>query len=179
LPTPAPGDVLRELMLAKRVTQGELSSLLGTPQTNISALISGNRKLNADQVALLCEYFHVGTEIFGDVKKARFQISKKVTNRTANLPLSQRVPTTWYELWGVVGCWGLLPKRLLKLRQWMWDGLKWKKSKFKVLFRVEISWVTLKNLSSTSLWAQLLTVNVTLHFLIYWVFEPLWSMRLT
>jgi antitoxin component HigA of HigAB toxin-antitoxin module len=93
LTTPAPGDVLRELMLAKRVTQGELSSLLGTPQTNISALISGKRKLNADQVALLCEYFHVGAEIFGDVKKARFKITKKVTNRSSNAPSSQRMPS--------------------------------------------------------------------------------------
>jgi antitoxin component HigA of HigAB toxin-antitoxin module len=93
LPTPAPGDVLRELMLAKRVTQGELSALLGTPQTNISALLSGKRKLNADQVTLLCEHFSVSAEIFGDVKKARFKIPKKVTNRLSNAPSTQRVNT--------------------------------------------------------------------------------------
>lgn len=87
LPTPAAGEVLRELMLAKRVTQGELASLLGTPQTNISALMTGKRKLNADQVALLCEHFNVGAEIFGHVKKARFQISKKVTNQSSNAPV--------------------------------------------------------------------------------------------
>lgn len=52
LPTPAAGDVLRELMLGKRVTQGQLSTLLGTPQTNIAALLSGKRMLNTDLIGI-------------------------------------------------------------------------------------------------------------------------------
>ena len=93
MPTPSPGQVLRELMLAKRVTQREISHLLGTPQTNISALLSGKRKLNSDQVALLCEYFHVLPSIFGKVKTAKFRVSKKVTKNPPHSTSSQCIDT--------------------------------------------------------------------------------------
>ena len=73
-PKPSAGDTLRELMLLKRTTQGELASLLRTPPSNVSALLTGKRKLNSDQVALLCEFFGVGGGIFGQVKKARFRV---------------------------------------------------------------------------------------------------------
>lgn len=74
---PSAGEALRELMLLKRTTQGELASLLRTPKSNISALLTGKRKLNSDQVALLCEFFEVEAVIFGEVKRARLQISEK------------------------------------------------------------------------------------------------------
>ena len=76
LPKQEPGDVLREIMLTKRVSQGEISRLLSTPQTNVSAMITGKRKLNADQVTLLCAYFRLTPEVFGDVKKARYKVLK-------------------------------------------------------------------------------------------------------
>lgn len=75
LPKPSPSDVLRELMLMKRTTQGQIAHLLGTQQSNVSALLTGRRKMNADQVALLAEFFGVDPSLFGEVKKARFRLS--------------------------------------------------------------------------------------------------------
>ena len=75
-PIPSAGEALRELMLLKRTTQGELASLLGTSKSNISALLTGKRKLNSDQVELLSEFFGVDAGIFGEVRKARFRVEK-------------------------------------------------------------------------------------------------------
>jgi HTH-type transcriptional regulator/antitoxin HigA len=75
LPQPSPSDVLRELMLMKRTTQGQIAHLLGTQQSNVSALLTGRRKLNADQVAILAEFFGVNPSLFGEVKKARFRLA--------------------------------------------------------------------------------------------------------
>jgi HTH-type transcriptional regulator / antitoxin HigA len=81
----APGEVLRELMLAKRVNQGEIAQVIGTSQTNVSALMSGKRKLNSDQVAILCEFFNVLPEVFGEVKKARFRVLKLKPKKTSGV----------------------------------------------------------------------------------------------
>jgi antitoxin component HigA of HigAB toxin-antitoxin module len=77
LPQPSAADVLKELMLLKKTTQTELAILLATPPSNISALLTGRRKLNTAQAEKLAEFFRVEVSIFGEVFKARFRVNGK------------------------------------------------------------------------------------------------------
>ena len=77
LPQPSAADVLKELMLLKKTTQTELAILLATSPSNISALLTGRRKLNTAQAERLAEFFGVEGAIFGNVLKARFRVRGK------------------------------------------------------------------------------------------------------
>jgi antitoxin component HigA of HigAB toxin-antitoxin module len=77
LPQPSAADALKELMLLKKTTQTELANLLGTPPSNISAVLTGRRKLNTAQVEKIAEFFEVEPSIFGEVLKARLRLSRK------------------------------------------------------------------------------------------------------
>ena len=61
-------------MLLKRTSQSEITELLGTPQSNISAILSGKRKLNSAQAEKLAEHFGVDLEAFGRLKTPRFSV---------------------------------------------------------------------------------------------------------
>lgn len=73
-PDIAPQDVLRELMLLKNVGLAQIAARLSTPTPNVSALLSGRRKLNSAQAASLAEFFQVDVSLFGKVKRPRFAL---------------------------------------------------------------------------------------------------------
>ena len=75
-PEVAPNETLRELMLLKRTSQSDIAALLGTHQSNVSAILSGKRKLNSEQAAKLAAYFGVVASAFGRLKAPRFALPK-------------------------------------------------------------------------------------------------------
>lgn len=75
-PDVAPHETLRELMLLKKTSQGEVAALLETHQSNVSAILSGKRKLNSAQAEKLAAHFGVETSAFGKLKAPRFAIPK-------------------------------------------------------------------------------------------------------
>ncbi|MBV8281936.1 MAG: helix-turn-helix domain-containing protein [Candidatus Eremiobacteraeota bacterium] len=60
---PEPIAALKELMLAKGVSQAELSELLGSSGI-ASEVLSGKRTLSKAHIRKLCEAFHVPADIF-------------------------------------------------------------------------------------------------------------------
>jgi HTH-type transcriptional regulator / antitoxin HigA len=60
---PNPIAALRELMLAKGVSQAELSRLLGSSGI-ASEVLSGKRELSKAHIRKLSEAFHVSVEVF-------------------------------------------------------------------------------------------------------------------
>jgi HTH-type transcriptional regulator/antitoxin HigA len=75
-PVIAPYEILRELMLLKQTPQTEIATLLGTAQSNVSAILSGKRKLNSAQAEILAAHFGVDPSKFGRLKAPRFSVHK-------------------------------------------------------------------------------------------------------
>jgi HTH-type transcriptional regulator/antitoxin HigA len=59
----APADVLRELMLANGLKQGDLADIFGT-RSIASEVLSGKRDLSKKHIQKLSERFHVSPELF-------------------------------------------------------------------------------------------------------------------
>jgi len=57
-----PKDVLRYLIDAKSLTQTDLSAII--PQSNLSAILSGKRKINATLASKLAVFFNVSPAVF-------------------------------------------------------------------------------------------------------------------
>lgn len=68
----SPGEVLRELMILKKKSPKDVSELLDTPTSNVSAILSGKRKLNLDQATTIALAFGIDPTVFGNLKRARF-----------------------------------------------------------------------------------------------------------
>jgi HTH-type transcriptional regulator / antitoxin HigA len=63
IPAGKPSDVLRLLMMANELTQGDLGAQLGG-QSVVSAVLSGKRPINARQARALAERFCVSPAVF-------------------------------------------------------------------------------------------------------------------
>ncbi|MBO0699585.1 MAG: helix-turn-helix domain-containing protein [Zavarzinella sp.] len=61
-------DMLRFLIEGRGVTQAEVAERVGMPESTISEVLAGKRKLNRTQIGKLARYFHVepGAFVFGD-----------------------------------------------------------------------------------------------------------------
>ncbi|MBL8380999.1 MAG: helix-turn-helix domain-containing protein [Burkholderiales bacterium] len=57
-----PREVLRSLIESRGLKQGDLAELL--PQGNLSAILSGKRKINATLAGKLAKYFNVSPAVF-------------------------------------------------------------------------------------------------------------------
>jgi HTH-type transcriptional regulator / antitoxin HigA len=58
------GEMLAHLIEAKSVTQVQVARATGIAESTISAVLSGNRRLNRDHIEKLARYFHVGVRAF-------------------------------------------------------------------------------------------------------------------
>jgi HTH-type transcriptional regulator / antitoxin HigA len=58
-----PHEVLRELMSARGLRQGDLASLLGS-KGRVSEVINGKRAISKAQAKTLADFFHVSAELF-------------------------------------------------------------------------------------------------------------------
>lgn len=65
LPAATDADILRHLMESNELTQTKLASECGIAKTVISELLSGNRKLNRQQIDALAKRFSVSKDTFG------------------------------------------------------------------------------------------------------------------
>jgi HTH-type transcriptional regulator/antitoxin HigA len=59
----APHEVLRELMDARGLKQGDVGKLLGS-KGRVSEVINGKRAISKAQAKALAEFFHVSAELF-------------------------------------------------------------------------------------------------------------------
>jgi HTH-type transcriptional regulator / antitoxin HigA len=59
----APHEVLRELMDARGLKQGDVGQLLGS-KGRVSEVINGKRAISKAQAKALAEFFHVSAELF-------------------------------------------------------------------------------------------------------------------
>ena len=59
----APNEVLRELMDARGLKQGDVGKLLGS-KGRVSEVINGKRAISKAQAKALAEFFHVSVELF-------------------------------------------------------------------------------------------------------------------
>jgi HTH-type transcriptional regulator/antitoxin HigA len=58
-----PHEVLRELMAARGLKQGDLAPLLGS-KGRVSEVINGKRSISKAQAKALADFFHVSAELF-------------------------------------------------------------------------------------------------------------------
>ncbi|MEA2204617.1 MAG: HTH-type transcriptional regulator / antitoxin HigA [Blastocatellia bacterium] len=58
-----PHEVLRELMSAPGLRQGDLAPLLGS-KGRVSEVLNGKRAVSKAQAKTLADYFHVSAELF-------------------------------------------------------------------------------------------------------------------
>jgi HTH-type transcriptional regulator / antitoxin HigA len=58
-----PHEVLRELMAARGLRQGDLAPLLGS-KGRVSEVINGKRSISKAQAKTLADFFHVSAELF-------------------------------------------------------------------------------------------------------------------
>ncbi len=80
-PEVAPHNLLRELMFLKRTTPTEIAELLETPASNVSAIITGKRKLNTAQAEKLAAHFGIKADAFGKLKAPRFALPAAKKNQ--------------------------------------------------------------------------------------------------
>lgn len=59
----APHEILRELMDARGLKQGDVAQLLGS-KGRVSEVINGKRAISKAQAKALAEFFHVSAELF-------------------------------------------------------------------------------------------------------------------
>jgi HTH-type transcriptional regulator / antitoxin HigA len=59
----APHEILRELMEARGLKQGDVGKLLGS-KGRVSEVINGKRAISKAQAKALAEFFHVSAELF-------------------------------------------------------------------------------------------------------------------
>lgn len=64
IPDASESDVLRFLMESNDLSQSQLARETGIPQSTISNVLRGARRLTRDQVETFAKYFHVGPGAF-------------------------------------------------------------------------------------------------------------------
>jgi HTH-type transcriptional regulator / antitoxin HigA len=64
LPKSTPVDVLEHLMDARDMTQRNLAKIMCVPESVVSAILHGDRPLNARHIKRLAEHFHISQELF-------------------------------------------------------------------------------------------------------------------
>jgi HTH-type transcriptional regulator / antitoxin HigA len=64
-------DLLRELMVARGVSQRDVAGATGIIYSTISSVLAGRRELTRDQIGELADYFHIdpGSFSFGSAKR--------------------------------------------------------------------------------------------------------------
>lgn len=64
MPPVSDAQILRHLIEAKNVAQVQVARATGIAESTISAVLSGNRRLNREHIEKLARYFNVGVRAF-------------------------------------------------------------------------------------------------------------------
>jgi len=80
-----PGEILQvEFLLPLKITAYKLSKDLGIPQTRVSAIIKGNRRITADTALRLSKYFGNSAKFWLGLQDD-FDIEEEKTEKKAEL----------------------------------------------------------------------------------------------
>ena len=85
-----PGEVLQEEFLkAMNVTAYRLSKDIGIPQTRVSEILKGNRRITADTALRLSKYFGTSAKFWLGLQDD-YDIEEELNKKKMNFPKYQR-----------------------------------------------------------------------------------------